>query len=494
MKRPIHLAGAAAVAVLAWSAAARAQPVPAGPPPAEPPVAPPPTQPEPPPPEPPVPPPPADDPKLAKRIDALEAENRALREESELLREDLAATDQRVDSLLPLAARLGGYIDVGFFAVGGDGSGIRQDFGNTYFPEFAGKVPGVWVYMGDPLSTAINSRGDPAETAESRAIAFDPVNSRGQSSFILNALHVRFFTGIGESLLVSTAFDLVPRSRDASDPDGTFAGDYLDLKLANVEYRPPIEAVSLSLWAGKFDSVVGREYRIQEADDRTTVTPSLLCRYVCGHPIGLKARVGLAADDAVTVTAAVTNGSHFQESFPFADETDSNQFKTVAGRASLRLPGAPVEVGGSGAWGAQDQQGSQDLHQWHLGADLQASLGDFQLTGEYVQGEANGLTDPDSEAECDLVPCLYYKAAYGLASYRLSNEIIPYARVDWRNADHHGGADFTYLSRLVRGTGGLRLEFGTHVIVKAEYTVNREIGGIPQFRNDVFASALVVKY
>lgn len=40
--------------------------------------------------------------------------------------------------------------------------------------------------------------------------------------------------------------------------------------------------MSLSLWAGKFDSVVGREYRIQEADDCITVTPSLLCSYVCG--------------------------------------------------------------------------------------------------------------------------------------------------------------------------------------------------------------------
>jgi hypothetical protein len=67
-------------------------------------------------------------------------------------------------------------------------------------------------------------------------------------------------------------------------------------------------------------------------------------------------------------------------------------------------------------------------------------------------------------------------------------------RADWRNAEHENGTSFVYISKLVRGTGGLRLELGTHVIVKAEYTVNREIGGIPQFHNDVFASALVVKY
>ena len=493
MKRRIHILVSGLTLVIAAGRAGAQEPPPAEPPPAEPPPAEPPPA-EPPPPTPPAPAPPATDPEVVKRLDALEAENRALRDEVELLREDQAGTDQRVDSLLPIAARLGGYIDVGFFAVGGDGSGIRQDLGNTFFPEFAGVVPGSWVFMGDPLSTAINSRGDPAETSESRAIAFDPVNSGGQSSFILNALHVRFFTGIGSSLVVSSAFDLVPRSRDASDPGGTFAGDYLDLKLANVEYRPPIEAVALSLWAGKFDSVVGREYRLQEADDRTTVTPSLLCRYVCGHPIGVKARVAAGQEESATLTVAITNGSHFQESFPFADETDSNQFKTVAGRVSLRPPGAPVELGGSGAWGAQDQQGSQDVPQWHLGADLLATVADLQLTAEYVQGEAEGVDDPDTDAPCDLVPCLYYKAAYGLVSYRLTNELIPYVRVDWRNAEHESGTSFVYISKLVRGTGGLRLELGTHVIVKAEYTVNREIGGIPQFRNDVFASALVVKY
>jgi hypothetical protein len=37
------------------------------------------------------------------------------------------------------------------------------------------------------------------------------------------------------------------------------------------------------------------------------------------------------------VNAAVTNGSHSTENFPFYNETDTNQFKTVAGRLSFRL-------------------------------------------------------------------------------------------------------------------------------------------------------------
>ena len=59
---------------------------------------------------------------------------------------------------------------------------------------------------------------------------------------------------------------------------------------------------------------------------------------------------------------------------------------------------------------------------------------------------------------------------------------------------HQSGASFIYVSELLRATAGVRLELGTAVIVKAEYTLNRELGEIPQFDNDVFTSSLVVKY
>ena len=382
-----------------------------------------------------------------------------------------------------------GYVDTGFFAVSGDGSGIRPDIGNVYFPEYAGVVPGSWVFMGDPLSTAINSRGDVADTADSRAIAFDPIDSRGKSSFLLNALNVQLFTGITPSLLVQSSFDLVPRSRNISDPDGDTAGDYVDVKLAYLEYRPAAAEDRLSLFVGKLDSTVGREYRIQEADVRTTVTPSLLCRYVCGHPIGVKARYAFL-DDRATAAAAITNGSNFQETFDFADESDVNQVKTASGRVSFAAV-PEVELGASGAFGAQDQQRKNDVYQWHVGADLLVSLRDLQLMAEYVQGRARGET---MDLPCDLTPCIEYKSAYGLVSYRLTNTFIPYARVDWRDAEHENGASFVYYSKLLRSTAGLRLELGTHIVAKAEYTLNRELGGIPQFKNDVFASSMVIKF
>ncbi|MCA9659206.1 MAG: hypothetical protein KC486_12745, partial [Myxococcales bacterium] len=219
---------------------------------------------------------------LEARLDALEAENAELRGEVEYLREDHDSLDQRVARILPLTGRLGGYIDFGYFYVGGDGSGVRPDTGYQYFPEHQGVIPDSWVFMGDPLSTMINSRGDPADTGESRQVTFDGVDSRGKSSFIVNALNLNVFAGIGKYAAVEGLFDLVPRGRDAANPDGLFLGDYLDVKLAYLRVSPPTKRLDLDIMAGKINPVFGYEYRIQEAPDRLTVTPSLICRYTCG--------------------------------------------------------------------------------------------------------------------------------------------------------------------------------------------------------------------
>src|SRR5215831_10134464 len=134
------------------------------------------------------------------------------------LEEDLGQTKEQVKQLLPLTSRISGYIDFGFFHVGGNGSGIRPDLGNTIFPEYTTVIPGgTWVFMGDPLSTAINSRGEPADTDGSRAITFDPVHNGGKSSFIVNELNVGLFVGIGKDLVIQSMFGLVPRGRDVSD-------------------------------------------------------------------------------------------------------------------------------------------------------------------------------------------------------------------------------------------------------------------------------------
>jgi len=433
--------------------------------------------------------------RLEARLAELEQRNQELEDKVGQLEDDAVYNEGRLDSVMPALGRVTGYLDFGFFYTGGNGAGTRSDLGNAVFPEYAGVVPGAWVFLGDPLSTAVNARGEPADTGESRALTFDSISSGGASSFIVNSVNLALFGAVSRRATLNASIDFVPRTRDSSNPDGLFMGDYVDVKLAYVEWLAPTKAAQLSLFAGKFDSVLGFEYRSQDAPDRTGITPSLICRYTCGRPLGVKARARLLGDKLVA-NLSVSNGSHFSESFPFSNEIDVNDMKTGAARLSYRVPLARggVEVGASGAIGAQDLQSSNSLWQWHVGGDLHVEYRDLEFTGEYVQGRAPGKDNPAQTANCGEKPCLDYKGAYGLVSYRITNSIVPYARVDWRDALHEAGPSFVYVSQLLRATGGLRLEVGERVVAKAEYTFNRELGRLPQFDNDVFTTSLVVKF
>jgi hypothetical protein len=431
--------------------------------------------------------------ELAEQNARLMGEIKRLRDEVAALREDHNSVSQQVTSLLPLGSRLSGYLDFGFFYVGGDGTGIRPDTGYTNFPEFRNQVPDTWVFMGDPLATTINSRGDPANTGESRAVTLNPIRSGNKPTFILNNVNVALYSGLTENLQFNVLLDFVPRGRNVSNPDGLFLGDYLDVKLAYVEYNVPLKRIGLTLSAGKFDSLLGYEYRVQEAPDRITVTPSLICRYTCGRPVGLKARFRFL-ENRLTWNLALTNGSNFIEQFPFYDETDNNYFQTGTTRIGYKIPvGAGLEIGASGSIGVQDQQPASDVLQWHYGLDLHLDVRGFEMQAEFVQGQAAGRSSA-SGISCDEAPCLEYKGAYGLFAYRITNWLMPYARLDWRQAQHQDGASFVYISDAVRATAGLRLEFGAFVILKAEYTHVQEIGRLVEFPDDVLTTSLVVKY
>lgn len=421
-----------------------------------------------------------------------DAQREKLEEEIEALREELEELRQRVDPLAALRGRFTGYVDFGAFLVTGDGSGIRTDLGYRHFPEFRNDVPDSWVFYGDPLATAVNARGEPANTSESRAITFNPINNGGKASFLVNALNFALFSAIGDVLTLNAMIDFVPRGRDVADPGGLFLGDFLDVKLAYAELLLPFDTFTLNLYAGKFDSLLGIEYRSQEAPDRLGVTPSLICRYTCGRPIGLKARAAFF-EEALTVMGSVSNGSHFTELFPFYNEVDKNHGKTAAARIAYRLPiGAGLELGASGAFGTQDNQPREDVPQWHYGFDLRLDAANFDVRGEFVKGRAEGRRG--GAVPCDDAACLSYRGAYLLVGYRLSNVFTPYLRADWRDAWHRDGRSFVYISQLWRGTAGVRAEIGTNVVLKAEAILVDEIGRVPDFANDVFTSSLSITY
>lgn len=426
---------------------------------------------------------------------SLEEEVAALKErvlDLQRKMEDAAALAKSVDVRLTSRERfkvdLGGYLDLGFFWVQGNGSGVRRDLDGTAASRYPG-ILNTWVLIGDPLSTTINSRGDAADLSDSRAVRFDAIHSQGRPSFIINAVNLSFRASLDDTWFVTMLVDLLPRERTFGG--GGSVGDFIDVKMASLRWEGRFDWGVLTINAGKFDSLLGIEYRTQEAPQRLTITPSLLCRYTCGRPIGLKARAELL-DSHLELGLAVTNGSSEIESFPFSNETDFNFFKTVSGRVTVRLPVLDgLELSGSGAVGAQDRQRDDAVLQWHLGVAARLEWGRMQLQAEYVIGRANGKDS--GGVTCGASPCIKYKGAYGLVGVRVAWYFVPYARVDWRQADLHSGFDYAYMSDVLRTTVGVRFEPNSRVAVKAEYTFNAELTKF-QFPNDIFTSSFVVSY
>ena len=434
-------------------------------------------------------------PPLADATQQAESERDAALEDHETrLREvekQVAAqkqTRQELDELRWLTRFISIYIDVGAFVVGGDGSGIRSDYLHTNFPEYRDAIAGQWVFMGDPFTTMINSLGEPADTAASREVATDTVNSGGHPSFMVNTLGIAFGKDVGHGFLISALAQFLPRPGD----------DILDVPFAYITYRPS-QQKDFYLEIGKIESVLGLEYRTQDAPRRLTVTPSLICRYTCGRPLGLAARlvedVGASQFNAAL---ALTNGNNFEERFEPETSLRSSRIPTLSGHLLWKLnvgsAEKPIglELGASAAIGPQDAQPDTDVHQWHYGFDVRlGEIAGFTFTGEFVHGKQQGSTaGTPMDRNCDLAPCLTYKGAYVLVERRM-DRLTPYVRVDWRDAVHRNGTTYIYDANSVRTTIGAQFGWTKRILAKAEYNLNRELG-VPHFPHDVLTASLVV--
>jgi hypothetical protein len=419
---------------------------------------------------------PARDEELLERIEALETRQHAL--EAELRQSE--STREQVQTLMPLLEFLTVFVDVGAFAAGGNGSGIRSDFGHIYYPKYVGQVPGQWVKMGDTLATAINSFGEPADTSDSRELPanMETLKTRGHPSLIVNSLGLAVGKVVNPEVSVAALVELLPRP----------GANILDIELARIDYRP-WHAVDLMISAGKIDSVVGIEYRAQDAPKRLTVTPSLICRYTCGRQPGIQARLRRGPMYAALMLA---NGDSFDDRFEPLLALHANALPTASGHLQWTLPiGQDLVVGASGAIGPQTNQPLASLVQWHVGLDARLrDLAGFDITAEIVQGRQPGRSSMSTS--CDLAPCLTYKGGYLLVDHRTTKWLTPYFRVDWRDAVHHDGVEFVYESHVIRSTIGAHFEMTSRIIAKIEYTFVRELGNTPQFPDDVLTSSVVV--
>src|SRR5690606_7390699 len=225
------------------------------------------------------------------------------------------------------------------------------------------------------------------------------------------------------------------------------------------------------------------------------VTPSLIARYTTGPQLGVKLRSKLF-DDWLIVAASLTNNTSTVEQFHFYREVDRNVGKTLNGRVALSVPvggfaplaGDRIELGVSGEWGAQDNDTRSDREVWFVGADLQYLSTDFSLKAQVMRGEAPGSLDGAAWA-LDLSPSGYLEL-----DWQAHSRLGVLLRADLRDAFVHFGTERAYRTHQARFTGGLRWLFNPHVIAKAEYYHNRELGGIEQFANDMVTSSLLLSY
>jgi hypothetical protein len=393
------------------------------------------------------------------------------------LEDRLAAQNQRPQ--FPI--RLRGHGDIGLFVTQGDGTGFRRDIGHTRFPD---RSEYGWVFYGDLLATQINSRGDVADLGQAPGVdRFDSVHSQGNLTFLVNELNLTVDAGLGPHALFTSSVNFTPRTgRDFR------LGDSFDVDIVQLEWMPT-EDGKTSIFVGKVDSVIGIEYKVRKAPQRFGITPSLIARYTTGSAVGIKARSKLAGDHLV-LSAAVTNGSFGTEQFHFFQETDSNNFKTLSGRAALRIPigSGSLELGPSGQWGTQDGTPDGGGAMWFVGVDAELELPRLDLKAQWLRGKAPG-DEVSMTYALDLK-----KGGYVEADVVVTPSLGVIGRAELRDAEVQQGTSRLYITKNWRATAGLRLVLNPHAIVKAEYSHNGEYGGSPSIPNDVITTSAVVSF
>ena len=393
--------------------------------------------------------------------------------------EDKLAAMQTRKTQFPI--KVSGYGDIGLFATQGDGSGFRRDIGHTMYPEFSNFG---WIFYGDLLATQINSRGDVADLGLAPGVnRFDSVHSGGNLTFLVNELNLTVNAGLGQSALITSSVNFTPRS------GANFSlGDSFDVDLVQLEWMPTQDGKT-SIFVGKVDSVLGNEYKTRKASQRFGITPSLVARYTTGTSIGVKART-LLLGDRIILAASVTNGSFGTEQFHFFQETDSNNFKTLSGRAATRLEvgNYMLEVGASGQYGAQDGTPDSGGSMWFAGIDAELTTPRLDIKAQWLKGKAPG-DDVTMTYGLDLK-----QGGYVEADMLVTSLIGVLGRAEFRDAEVRQGLERMYITKNWRATAGARLNFSPNAIVKAEYSHNAEYGGTPSIPDDVITMSAVMAF
>jgi hypothetical protein len=412
-----------------------------------------------------------------------------LQNQIEELRQRLRQKDEEA---LQNASRLSinGYLDFGYFMpLGNKGIGWVRDVGNKQFPSASAYS---WTFVGDILSTAVNTRGEPADLGDAPGISrYDSINSDGAPGFLVNEVNLRVGYQIAQRALLRTSINYTPRSgiQDFS------LGDQVDIDQAELEYVLTADG-NTSFFAGKTMPVFGIEYKERKSDQRFGITPSLIDRYTTGPQLGLKLRSKLLKD-WIILAAAVSNNSSVIEPFHFYSEVDKNSGKTLSGRGAISIPmgllgsalrGDRLEIGASGLYGAQDRASDNSGKTSFWGFDLQYLGADYALKAQWMKGKSAGLPS-------ELVWELNLRASgYVEIDWQMFSWLGVMVRGSQRNADVILGMERIYITRSRQLTGGLRIVFNPNAMLKLEYVRNMEYGGVTEFKNDIATSSLVLHF
>lgn len=395
----------------------------------------------------------------------------------ESLEAKLKMAEESKKSRFPI--KISGYGDIGFFATQGDGTGVRQDFAHANYPEYGNYA---WVFYGDLLSTAVNSRGEVADLGDlPGADRYDGINSDGKPSFLVNELNLTVNAGLGEHALFTSSVNFAPRT-------GTDfrLGDQVDIDVVQVEYMPTKDGKT-SIFAGKVDSVIGIEYKTRKANQKFGITPSLIARYTTGTAVGIKARTKLF-NDHIVLAAAVTNSTFVTEQFHFYREIDNNASKMLSGRAAFRMPvgSGTFEVGPSAQWGTQD--GAPTGKIWFVGVDAELDVSRFDIKAQWLRGKSPG-DDATETYSLDL-----RNGGYVEANVIITPEIGVLGRAEFRDADVALTTNRLYITKNWRATAGVRFVLNPHATIKAEYLHNGTYGDMPNIPDDVFTASAVMAF
>jgi hypothetical protein len=416
-------------------------------------------------------------------------EEEDLQQQIDDLREKLKQSQEAQKEVSPLS--INGYVDFGYFyPLGNKGVGWIRDTGNRTFPMYSNYA---WVFLGDILGSPINSRGEAASLGQAPGVdRFDSVDSNGAPGFIANEINLRITYQLAERALLRTSVNFAPRS-----PKQDFAlGDFFDADLAELEYVVTDDGKT-SIFVGKTLPVFGIEYKERKSDQRFGVTPTLVHRYTSESQLGLKLRTKLLRD-VLIFAGSVTNNSSSAEQFHFHSEIDRNSGKFLNGRLALSLPigkmarafeGHRLEIGGSYEWGPQDRATDNGGKLWFAGVDLQYLSANFGLKGQWMKGKAPGRAE-DGAWLLDL-----HSSGYLELDWQLHPYVGIMGRAEQRDAVVILDPNLrVYVTKQRRYTGGLRVVFNPHIVLKLEYYKNVEYGGLPAIDNDMFTSSLVLAY